>query len=129
MYYGVFAKSTVENVSLPSTLKRIEHTAFYGCKNLRELKLPERLEYIGIGCFYESGLESIEFPSSVRTVCAHAFYNCKELERVKLNEGLEALGEREIAGAREEEGFLFAGSGLTSIVLPSTLKEIPKYTF
>ena len=58
-YNGVFSKSALENISLPSTLKRIEHDAFYGCKNLRDLKLPERLEYIGIGCFYASGLESI----------------------------------------------------------------------
>ena len=73
MHYGVFSYSAVENVSLPSTLKRIEYSAFEGCKGLRNVSLPEGLEYIGKRCFFRSGLEEVVLPSSVRDVCLRAF--------------------------------------------------------
>ena len=56
MYYGAFSCSAVQNVHLPSTLKRIEYSAFKGCTDLKELTLPEGLEYIGKQCFYGSGI-------------------------------------------------------------------------
>ena len=46
-YYGVFGESALESVKLPKSLKRIEYSAFAGCKNLRSIAFPERLEYIG----------------------------------------------------------------------------------
>ena len=45
--YGVFEESTVQNVELPSTLRRIEYSAFQSCKSLQHIRLPERLEYLG----------------------------------------------------------------------------------
>ena len=51
MYSGVFKESAIESVELPSTLKRIEYNTFYNCKNLKNIKLPERLEYVGKKCF------------------------------------------------------------------------------
>ena len=44
---GVFQKSALEDVQLPETLKKIGCRAFAGCKNLRGVRLPERLECIG----------------------------------------------------------------------------------
>ena len=48
---GVFQRSSVKHVELPSTLKRIEYNTFAGCINLKSIHLPERLEYIGKKCF------------------------------------------------------------------------------
>ena len=50
-YCGVFARSALEQVELPSTLKRIEYSVFDDCKSLRSIHLPERLEHIGKRCF------------------------------------------------------------------------------
>lgn len=44
---GVFYESAVENVQLPSTLRRIEYTTFTHCENLQSIELPDALEYIG----------------------------------------------------------------------------------
>ena len=51
MYCGVFEESAVERVELPSTLKRIEYSAFEKCKNLKSIDLPDGLEHIGKCCF------------------------------------------------------------------------------
>ena len=50
-YYGVFQGSAVEQVDLPRTLKRVEYSAFAGCKGLKLILLPENLEYLGKWCF------------------------------------------------------------------------------
>ena len=50
-YYGVFEKSSVKRVKLPSTLRRIEYGAFENCKSLKSICLPDELEYIGKYCF------------------------------------------------------------------------------
>lgn len=51
LYLGVFQDSGLRGVKFPSTLKRIGNNAFAGCKNLRVVRFPERLEYLGKFCF------------------------------------------------------------------------------
>lgn len=52
MNSGVFEASGVRKIRLPSTLKRIEYSAFELSLNLRNIVLPDKLEYIGTRCFY-----------------------------------------------------------------------------
>ena len=86
---------------LPSTLKRIGHSTFRACENLKAIELPNGLEYIGVNCFSESELESIKIPPAVKTIEAWTFYQCESLKHVEFSEGLEHLGE-----------FCFSRSGL-----------------
>ena len=76
---GVFQNSALKSVEFPSTLKRIEHSAFAGCKNLKAVCLPEGLEYLGIGCFLGTGIENIEFPASLRIISQASFSWCESL--------------------------------------------------
>ena len=41
---GVFEKSALEHIELPSTLRRIEQNAFRECRSLRDIRLPDRLD-------------------------------------------------------------------------------------
>ena len=66
----------MESVLLPSTLKRIEYSAFEDCKGLKNIALPDSLEYIGKQCFWESGLTEVQIPRSGVQVGERAFYNC-----------------------------------------------------
>ena len=65
---GVFQGSAVEHVELPATLKKIEYSAFEDCRSLKNIALPEGLEFIGRAAFLETGLEEVEFPASLRVV-------------------------------------------------------------
>ena len=49
---GVFAKSAIESVRLPPTLKRLERITFHDCKNLKSIEIPHGVEYIGQACLY-----------------------------------------------------------------------------
>ena len=91
-YSGVFEGSGLERVVFPSTLKRIEFSAFCGCARLKNINLPEGLEHIGMSSFSGTGIEYVEFPASLRTIEQCAFCLCKSLKYSKFDEGLEILG-------------------------------------
>lgn len=66
--YGVFEGSTLGSVVFPSTLKRIEYSAFCHCGCLKSVVLPEGLEGLGERCFARSGLRQISLPRSLRRI-------------------------------------------------------------
>ena len=45
--YGACARADISQVTFPESLLRIDNEAFYECRALEELQLPESLEYIG----------------------------------------------------------------------------------
>ena len=58
---------------------------FASCKSLRNISLPEGVEFIGQRCFNESGIESIRLPSTLRAVEQYTFQLCKNLKRVEFS--------------------------------------------
>ncbi len=78
---------SLEKVTFNSGLKRIENGnwkgAFMDCTSLRELILPETLEYIGdmafVGC---SNLETILLPESINDYGSNVFAQCSGLKKV-----------------------------------------------
>ena len=116
--FGVFEKSGLKRVRLPSTLRRIEYNAFLGCKNLKSINLPGRLEYIGKCCFQESGLELVNLPHGVKIIDESAFYQCENLKSVVLPAGLEKI-----------RCFAFFKTNLESIKFPESLREIAQGAF
>lgn len=59
--------------------------AFYGCKDMTEIVLPETLDRIDARSFMHcSSLKSIALPPSVRSIGLWAFNHCSSLEKVDL---------------------------------------------
>ena len=48
-----FASSSIEKVSIPSTVTKIGIMAFYGCSSLVDLSIPESVTYIGKYSFFD----------------------------------------------------------------------------
>ena len=119
----VFAECGLESIALPSTLRVIEEDAFYECRDLKEVQLPEGLEEIKLGAFFKSGLERVNLPASVRTVAQAAFARCENLKSATLNEGLEVLGTDEYSNGDTYYG-VFQESPVEHVRLPSTLTRI-----
>ncbi|MBQ7793393.1 MAG: DUF4886 domain-containing protein [Clostridia bacterium] len=57
--------SAIENVSLPSTLEKIDAIAFYGTKSLEFIEIPEGVTELGYSLFIHGGLKRIVLPSTV----------------------------------------------------------------
>ena len=128
---GAFEGSALEEVALPSTLKRIKHDTFKGCKNLKSVRLPEGLEHIERGAFQGAGLERAEIPASLRSIEQRAFSQCRDLTYARFDKGLEVLGTNEYPQeeALEKYGGVFEGSALERADLPSTLRRIEHDVF
>ena len=68
---------------IPSTVKVIEEYAFYLCKNLSSVKLPEGLTTIRIASFTNCTLlETITLPSTLRTIGKSTFVGCSGIQSV-----------------------------------------------
>ena len=63
---GFEGLSSLVNVTLPETIKRIESRAFIECTNLKNINLPKVLEFIGEYAFLScKRLNNIELPNSL----------------------------------------------------------------
>ena len=85
---------------IPKSVKIIEGSAFFGCKNLISVTLSEGLESIGEHCFRRTAIKEITIPKSVKSIGRSAFSGYiddekyhRVLEKIVLHEGLESIGE------------------------------------
>ena len=83
----------IEAVIFPPTLRTIGYEAFYGCKNLKTIDLPEKLQTIDGWAFAHSGLTEVILPPSVTRLGYGAFYSCISLVSAELPEQVDSLGE------------------------------------
>lgn len=114
----VFYHSSLQKVTLPSSLKEISNYCFHLCASLQSIEIPSSIKKIGNRAFLESGITSITLPQ-VETIGYAAFSNCKQLTEVKLGEGLVSI-----------DNYAFDGcTALTEIDLPSTLLNIEPQVF
>ena len=82
----------------------IGNYVFAGCKNIKDIKLPETLESIGYNAFGScTGLESIKIPSKVKKIGMYAFEYCSNLKEINLPEGIEDIGSEFIKGTKIEK--------------------------
>lgn len=70
--------------TVPNHVKRIQSGAFFYREELKQVILPDGLEYIHKRAFLNTGIKRITLPASVKQVEAKSFWSCKHLEEVVL---------------------------------------------
>lgn len=65
--------SELETISFGGQIKKIEYSAFGGCKKVCSVSLPESLSEIGTKAFAETSITTIIFPSMVTKVSKEIF--------------------------------------------------------
>ncbi|MBQ8860582.1 MAG: leucine-rich repeat protein [Ruminococcus sp.] len=117
--------SSLKEVTLPDSLKKIYNYTFFECKNLKSVTIPKNVELIGIGLFYRcDALEELRVDEDNPVFDSRD--NCNAIIHTETNslrvgirtttfpESVTAIG-----------GAAFAGvSGLTQVVIPDTVTEI-----
>lgn len=82
--------TSLETITLPSTLTEIGIYVFYNCSGLREIVFHEGLHRIGDGSFHSCSLiQSITLPSTLTNIGDRAFCGCDLQEVVIMNEKTE----------------------------------------
>ncbi len=94
---------------------RIRSSAFYGCKNLTSIHLPDGVTIIGMDAFYGcSKLTSINLPDTVTEIESRAFGDCSSLTSISIPKGVTSIGYSVFSGC----------SDLASISIPDSVTEI-----
>lgn len=70
---GAFQDTALENIKLPSTLKKLGCWAFFGCGSITNVALPDGLEYLGRRCFSDTGTRKLTLPDSLTEIDEDAF--------------------------------------------------------
>ena len=93
--------------------------AFHDMDNLKKIRLPKDITYIGDYTFYScDNLVDIEIPSMVETIGYEAFYRCNNLRKIIFPESVTQIG-----------SWAFSSCGLESAVLPPKIKTIGESAF
>ena len=117
---SVFDGSSLEEVTIPASMKVVKVGAFKGCKELKELTIENGVEEIGNSAFEGCvSLTEVEIPKSVEKIGNSAFKDCEKIESLLLGEGLKELGDSAFAGC----------VALPYVALPEKLTAIAKAAF
>ena len=116
--YGAFEGCyTVSSVSIPSSVKEIGKRAFYECKAMMTVTIPNDSELTSICdyAFYNcESLKKMTLPATATSIGSYAFSDCVALTSINLPEGMTTVN-----------AYTFSGTtSLASITLPSTLTTI-----
>ena len=111
--------SSLTYVELPSTLQTMGQQAFIYCNQLKELVIPDGVETIP-GSFAHSttSLEKLVLPANLKKIESLAFRYSLIGSKLVIPEGCTEIKE-----------YAFAGSGVTGVVVPSTLTTIDANIF
>ena len=91
-YAFYYCKSLV-NVSIPDSVTSIGSSAFFDCINLTDLTIPGSVTMIGDSAFYScDGLVSLMVPGSVTEISNSAFRHCDNLIDVTILAGVVTIG-------------------------------------
>ena len=135
--------TTLEKVSLPSTLQTVSPNAFEGCTALTSLKLPAGLKSISYGAFKNcTALTDLVLPEGLTAIGYEAFYGCGGYEITLLPAGVKEIGKDAFFGVtfkrfvapvslEKIEGAFKNNTTLTYADLSPAagLKEVGKETF
>lgn len=106
----------LKSVSLQyTTITSIPYQCFAGCRNLKEVLLPESITSVGVMSFAETKLKSIVLPINTNLLGSSAFMSCKSMTKADLSRtNIEALPEH-----------LFSGcDSLVEVSLPILLTDL-----
>ena len=95
--------TTLENVIIQERngegIEYIGDSAFRGCKNLKNINLPDTITYIGPSAFRSDGnLDNIKLPKNLKELYGLTFCGCSSLKNLELSETLEKLGTESLIG-------------------------------
>ena len=150
--------SSVTAANIRSDTVGIADRAFYACRYLKTVVIPDSVTSIGQSAFYGcSRLTSVTIPDSVTSIGSWAFENCSGLKSVTIGNGVTSIGgsafggcsgitridySGDITGWLNIEGLdnlmeyvssscelYFGGTKVEELVIPDGVTSIPSYAF
>ena len=84
-YIAFFSCKNLTSITIPNSVTSIGDNAFWGCSNLTSITIPNSVTSIGDYAFYKcSNLRSITIPNSVTSIGFNAFSSCSNLKSITI---------------------------------------------
>ena len=109
---------TAGDLEVPSVLRgfqvvSIGKQAFYGCRNLTSVTIPEGVTNIADEAFYNcSSLTNVVFPSTLKSIGASAFIGCQKLASINIEAPRLTIGDRAFRNCDGLQAIRFVGDEL-----------------
>ncbi len=118
--YAFYYCRSLPSIVIPDSVTSIGGSAFPGCSGLTSITIPDDVTSIGDRAFEGcSGLTSIELPDRVTFIGNQAFSWCTNLTSITICDGVTSIGDAAFSGC----------SSLKSITIPEGVTFIEGYTF
>ncbi len=128
-----------EHISVPSWMKSIPSGAFYRCKKLTEIAIPENVTVIGDLAFCDCiSLKKVSLPSGLKEIGSQAFSGCATLSEINVPKdvriGLWAF--RDCKLLADDDGYIIFNDELVTclydkahVTIPERIRHIGKGAF
>ena len=128
--YAFAGCKNLKELTLPNTVKVIAESAFTDCEGLKEIVLPEGITSISNNVFKNCiSLEKFNLPRDVITLGENVLFNCQKLTKITVSENNMHFDSRENCNAivkKETNSILY---GCSSTTFPSSIVMIESYAF
>ena len=108
-----FQGTSIEVVSFPRSITKIDSYAFYNCADLTYVYLNDGLTRINYGAFLNSGINYINVPNTVTSIVTYAFKGCTNLRYARLPAAMTTV--QEIFTGCTSLNTVYMHQGITSI--------------
>ena len=88
--YAFESCTSLTSVDFGTGWKEIGTNAFFGCSSLKDIILPEGVEYIRNGAFSGTAIESIHLPNTLKVIEENAFV-CEKLKTITIPASVEKI--------------------------------------
>lgn len=115
-----FYAGTITSITFGENQTYIGDNTFYGCSNLREVVIPERITKIGGSAFmYCAALETVTLPASITAIPEYAFNSCTNLRSLVIPDGVTDVAYASLAYCEH----------LENVVIGRSVKNVGKQAF
>ena len=118
--YAFYWCKNLNSIDIPNSVTTIGDSAFGGCDSLTSINIPNSVTTIGKDAFaFCYSLTSINIPNSVTTIGDYAFNGCASLTSINIPNSVTTIGKGAFSGC----------DSLTSINIPNSVTTIREGAF